>query len=146
MRTLTFGYSKLYISLTTFFILIAAIMFIAIGFLLSNTTQWLIFISVGVVAFAVSRFFILNFVVPASKNKPALTLDEEKLVSYVSDETLYWKNVVKISKSWGSTYAYFVFEMNDGEFVQIGTKWVEGTEDFIFNNIQDFYNAAQKSQ
>lgn len=90
------------------------------------------------------RFFLLNFLVPWLKNKPALLLDDEKLIYFISDEIILWKNVVKISQQGkiGIGYRYFVFEMSNGDLIEIGTKWIDGSENFMFTTIQEFYNKA----
>ena len=73
------------------------------------------------------------------KGKPALILDDEKFVSTVQDETIYWKDVTKFSKDDGVlTYSYFTFEMKNGDIFRIGTKWVEGDTNRMFNHIQNF--------
>jgi hypothetical protein len=108
---------------------------ITMAFYLNDGYEWLIFIPVVCILFCIARFFILNFSLPMFKGKPALIFDDEKLTSFVEDSTIYWKHVVKYG---GLTYGYFLFEMANGEIFRIGTKWVEGDIDTIYNYIQSF--------
>lgn len=145
MRTITFGYNSSYIISTTIIISIAIIMLLSTACFLNDPGQWLIFIPASIIVFAIARFFALNYFLPMLKRKPALLLDEEKIVSFVSDTMLYWKEIAKVDKYGTLTYTYFLFELKNGELIRINTKWVEGSGSIIYSNIQQFYTAAIKN-
>jgi|GEM_PF-2741750 len=139
MQTVTFGYDQMRTISSTFLIAIVAAIFISVGFFLNNPYEWLAYIIAGVIAFSIGRFFILNFTLPMIQGKPALLLDNEKFISNVQDETIYWKDVTKFSKDGGVlTYRYFTFEMKNGEIIRINTKWVDGSTKKMFDNINNF--------
>jgi hypothetical protein len=139
MQTVTFGYNILRAGSAIIFSFLFIIFLIAFAFNLDEPNEWLIFVPIAVIIFCIIRFFILNFSLPMLKGKPALILDNEKLVSSVQDETIYWKNVAKFSKQGGIlSYGYFFFELKNGEIFRIGTKWVEGSTNTIFYHIQGF--------
>lgn len=148
MRTITFGYNKLNTIGSSIPLIGMTVALVAIACLLNNPTQWLIFTPVAVVFFAVVRFFVLNYLLSMLKNKPALLLDDEKLISFIDEETIHWKNVVKISQEgkFVARHRYFIFELTNGDRIEIGTKWIEGSENFIYSNIQEFYSLAVKNK
>src|ERR1700749_1342011 len=137
MQTVTFGYNMFRAGSAMIFSFLFIIFLIAFAFYLDEPNEWLIFIPIAVIIFCIIRFFILNFSLPMLKGKPALILDDEKLVSKVQDETIYWKDVAKFSKEGGIfSYAYFFFELKNGEIFRIGTKWIEDDTNTIFNHIK----------
>ena len=139
MQTITFGYNIFRAGSTIIFSSLFIIFLIAFAFNLDEPNEWLIFVPIAVIIFCIIRFFLLNFSLPMLKGKPALILDDEKLISSVQDETIYWKDVAKFSKQGGFfSYRYFVFEMTNGEIFRIGTKWIEGNTNTMFNHIQSF--------
>ncbi|WP_183573359.1 hypothetical protein HDF18_07190 [Mucilaginibacter sp. X5P1] len=142
MKTVSFGYNTIRIGATNLFIVLMAIALISIAFVLGDPNEWLIFIPVAVIIIGIIRFFILNYSFPAFKGKPALVLDEEKLVSFVSDETVYWKSVAKVNVYYFNNY--FLFEMVNGDIFRISTKWVEGSTSSINIYIQEFISQVEK--
>jgi len=145
MKTVTFGYNTFYIIPTTIVISIAIISLCITACTLDDPEQWMIFIVAAVIIGSITRFFTLNYFIPMVKKKPALLLNDEKIVSFVSDTMLYWKEIAKVEKYGVLSYTYFLFELNNGELVRISTKWVEGSDSVIYYNIQQFYASALKS-
>lgn len=141
MKTVSFGYDTMRIGATNLLIVVLTIFLISIAFIL-NLDDWLFFIPVAAIIICTARFFIINFSLPAFKDKPALVLDEEKLISFVSDVTIYWTGVAKVTVYHLS--GYFLFEMNSGEMFRIGTKWVDGDTSFINTYVQEFMSQAEK--
>lgn len=144
MKTITFGYNTSYIISTAMVISVAIIVLLITAFSLNDPVQWLIFILISIVIFGIARFFAVNYFLPMLKRKPALLLDDEKMVSFVSDTMLYWREIKKIDKHGTLSYTYFLFELNNGDLVRISTKWVEGGGAVIYSNIQKFYTATLK--
>ncbi len=142
MKTVSFGYNTLRIGATNLFIVLMVIFLISMAFYLNDPNEWFIFIPVVVIIIGIMRFFILNFSLPAFKGKPALILDEEKIISFVSDETAYWKSVAKVNVYYFNNY--FLFEMVNEDTFRISTKWVEGSTSSINAYIQDFMQQVEK--
>lgn len=139
MQTITFGYNIFRAGSTIILSFLFVVFLITFAFKLDEPNEWLIFVPIAVIILCIIRFFILNFSLPMLKGKPALILDDEKLVSSVQEETIYWKDVAKFSKEGGIfSYGYFFFELKNGEIFRIGTKWIEQDTNTIFNHIQSF--------
>lgn len=69
-----------------------------------------------------------------------LELDEEKLQHYLSGTTIYWKDVVEISKDYGRYYSAITFAMVDGtDDLNISTKWIDGSTASICNKMQEYF-------
>ena len=141
MKTVSFGYDTFRIGATNLFIVAVIVLLISMAFFL-NLNEWLVLIPAATIIIGIIRFFILNYSIPAFKGKPALILDEEKLVSFVSDETVYWKSVAKVTVYYYNNY--FLFEMVNGEIFRISTKWVEGSTSSINTHIKVFREQVEK--
>ncbi len=146
MQPITFRYNSFRIGPIIIFSFLVIIFLVAMAVTLNDPNEWLIFIPVAIIIFCIIRFFILNFWLPMFKGKPALLLDEEKLVSIVQDEIIHWKDVDKFSKHEGLSYGYILFEMKDGEFIRIGTKWVDLSIKDLYKSVESFMVHDQPSK
>ena len=60
----------------------------------------------------------------------ALELDEEKIQSYITDQTIYWTEISEISIKYKARYPFITFEMvNDGDNLDVPLKWIEGVQE-----------------
>ena len=77
---------------------------------------------------------------PAIRREIALELDDEKLQFYITDRTIYWKDVAEIFEDFGDQSPSIRFELVDGsDDIRIGTKYIRGSNKKIYNTIQEYF-------
>jgi hypothetical protein len=93
----------------------------------------------GTVAMAV--YLCKKFFFPLLRGKTALEIDKDKLQFFITNRTIYWKDVIKIdyfSLNHGGWSIKFV--MRDGnEDLSISTKYVAGNDATIYDAIVEYF-------
>jgi hypothetical protein len=94
-------------------------------------------LTLGICAFI--YYLIRALFIPAVKNYVALELDDEKAHCYITDRTVYWKDVVEISEDYSQYSTYIRFDMIDETSITMPTKWIQGRTSKICNTMQDYF-------
>lgn len=142
METTTFTYTKVRPILGITIFSCFTICFLVLGILSHEINIWL-FLGLPVVGSIYAVIYIIKYrLVPAIRNYPILEVDAEKLVFYLTDRTIYWKDVVEIS--WYYYHgSYLSFEMVDGRRnLKVGVSWIAGSNDVIYNTVQEYFGQS----
>ena len=110
------------------------------AFLVHDSHIWLYITPVELIAGVLLYYAIKISFIPAINKEPILELDDEKLYFYMTDRTIYWRDVVEIFEDYRSHSPAIRFEMVDGsDDIIIGTKWISGRNEKIYNTIQEYF-------
>ncbi|RWY50903.1 hypothetical protein [Mucilaginibacter gilvus] len=145
MGTTTFVYSKA-VGFTgiAFFAGFMSVFFV-LGFIANDSKLWM-FVSFIEVSILISlAFFVRRCLVPALKNQPALTLDDEKLTFPVTGSVIYWKDVIEISFDKSRYTKYLSFDLlGDRKNIGLGLTWVRGDNKAIYETVQEYFEQSLK--
>jgi hypothetical protein len=142
METTTFTYTKVRPILGITIFSCFAICFLVLGILIHEIKSWL-FLALAIACSIWAVIYTIKYrLIPAIRNYPILEVDAEKLVFYLTDRTIYWKDVVEIS--WDYYHGkYLSFEMVDGSSnLTIGVSWIAGSNDVIYNTVQEYFGQS----
>ena len=92
-----------------------------------------------VIASAILYYAIKYCFIPAINRYVALELDNEKLHCYITDRTIFWKDVVEISEDYSQYNSFIKLDMVDGSELDIPTKWIGGSTKSICNKMQEYF-------
>jgi len=93
----------------------------------------IIFVLIALVAFARLVF------IPMMQGKITLELDDEKANCYLSDRTIYWKDVSEINDSYTRYSSSIVFTMMDGGEISVSAKWIAGNTRSIRKKMEEYF-------
>lgn len=145
MGITTFRYSKIVGWTGALFFGGTMIFIIVMGISVHDNTYWRYFGPFELFPATILYFFCKKCFIPAVKNKIALELDADKLQFHVTDRVIYWKDVNEISQTYSMYSSFISFEMVDGsDDIGIGTKWIAGSNDMIYDTIQEYFAEALK--
>ena len=114
-----------------------AMMYIGIA---SRDIKLILFCSVISLAICAFIYYLIRALfIPAIKNCVALELDDEKAHCYITDRTVYWKDVVEISEDYSRYSSYIKFDMIDDSTITMPTKWIHGRTSKICDTMQDYF-------
>jgi hypothetical protein len=144
MEPTTYGYSKfvgwggLLMLVSIVVVLVYMIFHIVILFNDIKILLCFIVLILSVIGFFI--YFLIWCFVPMINGAIALELDEEKLQSYITGKTIYWKDVVEISIKIKGRNPFITFEMVDGSNnLDIPTSWIEGNTESIYDEMQEYF-------
>jgi hypothetical protein len=142
METTTFTYTKARPILGITIFGCFTICLLVLGILIHEIKFWL-FLGLPVVCSICAVIYSIKYrLIPAIRNYPILEVDAEKLVFYLTDRTIYWKDVIEISWYFDNG-KYLSFEMVDGSRnLTIGVSWIAGSNDIIYNTVQEYFGQS----
>ncbi len=82
-----------------------------------------------------------KFFFPSLRGEIALELDKDKLQFFITDRTIYWKDVKSINYdvlNHGGWAIIFAFK-NGSENVDISTKYIAGNNQAIYDTITEYF-------
>jgi len=99
------------------------------------------------VLLAVLGLLIFTRVIPALKGEIALELDEHGVKDYIRNIILDWKDIEDIGLKPGRSSAMLIFELkfesDFGSRVAVSLRWVEGTDNEIYNTVLAYFYEAE---
>ena len=139
MQPTTYTYSKFYGWAGVIFFSFAVISLLFIG-IACQDTKLLILMIIASLAFGSVLYYVVRWVfIPAINNCVALEMDDDKVYCYITDRTIYWRDVVEISEDFSRYSAFIKFDMIDDSTLTIPTKWVTGRNKDICNKMQEYF-------
>ena len=86
-------------------------------------------------------YFCKKFLFPFLRRDTALELDEDKLQFYITNRTIYWKDIKKIDHFSLNHGGWSIdFTMKDGsDQIRISTKYIAGDNEDIYNTIVEYF-------
>lgn len=139
MKPTYYYYSKFYGWIGVIFFSGAAVTMLSIG-IASHITKLLLICSVvSLTIFAFLYYIIRACFIPAVRNYVALELDEEKAHCYITDRTVYWKDVIEISEDYSARSPYIRFDMIDNSSITMPTRWIHGRTSKICDAMQEYF-------
>src|SRR5437868_4465454 len=100
---------------------------------------WLPIGIIIVIASAILYYAIKYCFIPAINGYVALELNNEKLHCYITDRTIFWKDVVEISEDYSRYNSFIKFDLIDSGELSIPTKWITGSTKSIYNKMQEYF-------
>ena len=139
MEPTTYTYSKFYAWLGIVFISLAVVTFPFIG-IKSHDVKLLIFALILSIMCAGFLYYVVRWLfIPAINNYVALEIDEDKVHCYITDRTIYWKDVIEINEDFSRYSSFIKFDMINDSTLTIPTKWVTGWNKDICNKMQEYF-------
>jgi hypothetical protein len=142
METTTFTYTKVRPILGITFFGSFTILSLILGILIQDI-KFRLFLALPVACSIWAIIYSIKYrLIPAIRNYPILEVDAEKLVFYLTDRTIYWKDVVEISWYFNKG-RYLSFEMVDrSSNLTVGVSWIAGSDDVIYNTVQQYFGQS----
>lgn len=140
MEPTTFGYSKFvgWSGMIMFSGMLGFVLYL--GLTADDPKAWLYLLLPLMLILGILIAFLRWCFIPLVNQAIALELDEEKLQCYITGRTIYWKDVVEISESYGRNWSGVTFEMVDGsDDLNVPTRWIEGSTKSICNKMQVYF-------
>jgi hypothetical protein len=101
----------------------------------------------ALVFIAVMGLMIVTRLIPAFKREVALELDENGIKDYIRNIILDWKDVEDIALKPGRSSAMLIFELkfesDFGKTVAVSLRWVEGSENDIYDTVLAYFDEAE---
>jgi hypothetical protein len=140
MEPTTYVYSKFYGWLGMIFLGGALLGFLYLGITDQGYKTWLSLSPLFLLTGAFIVYWSERCFIPALHNAIALELDDEKLHCYITNRTIYWRDVVEISEDYSQYSSFIKFEMVDGSnYLTVPTKWIAGSNTSIYNKMQKYF-------
>jgi hypothetical protein len=134
----TFAFSRFSVWYTFAFLLIAITISLAIPINENNISLGPTIASLGLLGYFI--YFLKIIFIPTISDKRALTLNEDTIYIQKTNETIYWKDVTKISLRYFGRSSFFVFELVEEKTdVRFYTSFFSADDAVIEKVLQDYF-------
>lgn len=142
MGTTSFKYSKAFACLGICWIVICISLFLFFV-IACDELKLILFAGIFLLIFIMFFvFFLWIHVRSAFRNETAIEFDEEKVLIYMTDTTVYWKDVVEVSWKYNK-WKFLLFEMVDGkDNITVSVGRIKGSNRKIYNTAQKYFRQA----
>ncbi|RVU01825.1 hypothetical protein EOD41_07665 [Mucilaginibacter limnophilus] len=136
-------YSRNFSFIAAIFIafLLSLFCYMLVDSIVKSMYKWALIISPFVlVVIWGSYYFMRNFILRAFRNEIILEFDETKLTYYITNEFVYWDDIIDINTSSSSKNDFLILlKLSDESELGISTKWISGDHNKIYDQIVNYW-------